>query len=104
MEAGADESFEALLRYMRDSRGSDFTGYKHTSLSLGASAQAQAGPPRAPYPACETHAAQTKNLHSRVLANVDAGIEMHRGEIVAYSNVRELTFEGCCYEGRNCYR
>lgn len=28
----ADESFEALLRYMRDSRGFDFTGYKRTSL------------------------------------------------------------------------
>ncbi|OCB07257.1 chemotaxis protein CheR [Mycolicibacterium porcinum] len=27
-----DESFEALLRYMRDSRGFDFTGYKRTSL------------------------------------------------------------------------
>jgi hypothetical protein len=54
MEAGPDESFEALLRYMRDSRGSDFTGYKHTSLSLEASAQAQAGPPRVRYPACET--------------------------------------------------
>ncbi|MFI5510364.1 CheR family methyltransferase [Mycobacterium sp. NPDC051804] len=26
------ESFEALLRYMRDSRGFDFTGYKRTSL------------------------------------------------------------------------
>lgn len=29
---GPDESFEALLRYMRDSRGFDFTGYKRTSL------------------------------------------------------------------------
>ncbi len=28
----ADEAFEALLRYMRDSRGFDFTGYKRTSL------------------------------------------------------------------------
>jgi two-component system, chemotaxis family, CheB/CheR fusion protein len=28
----SDESFEALLRYMRDSRGFDFTGYKRTSL------------------------------------------------------------------------
>jgi two-component system, chemotaxis family, CheB/CheR fusion protein len=28
----AEESFEALLRYMRDSRGFDFTGYKRTSL------------------------------------------------------------------------
>lgn len=27
-----EESFEALLRYMRDSRGFDFTGYKRTSL------------------------------------------------------------------------
>jgi two-component system, chemotaxis family, CheB/CheR fusion protein len=27
-----DESFESLLRYMRDSRGFDFTGYKRTSL------------------------------------------------------------------------
>ncbi|MBV9352571.1 MAG: PAS domain S-box protein [Mycobacterium sp.] len=27
-----DEPFEALLRYMRDSRGFDFTGYKRTSL------------------------------------------------------------------------
>ena len=27
-----DESFEALLRFMRDSRGFDFTGYKRTSL------------------------------------------------------------------------
>jgi two-component system CheB/CheR fusion protein len=31
-ESPADESFEALLRYMRDSRGFDFTGYKRTSL------------------------------------------------------------------------
>ncbi len=30
--ANSDESFEALLRYMRDSRGFDFTGYKRTSL------------------------------------------------------------------------
>lgn len=28
----SDEVFEALLRYMRDSRGFDFTGYKRTSL------------------------------------------------------------------------
>jgi len=28
----SDESFEGLLRYMRDSRGFDFTGYKRTSL------------------------------------------------------------------------
>ena len=28
----SDDSFEALLRYMRDSRGFDFTGYKRTSL------------------------------------------------------------------------
>jgi two-component system, chemotaxis family, CheB/CheR fusion protein len=27
-----DEAFEALLRYLRDSRGFDFTGYKRTSL------------------------------------------------------------------------
>jgi two-component system, chemotaxis family, CheB/CheR fusion protein len=32
MDTEADESFEALLRYMRDSRGFDFTGYKRTSL------------------------------------------------------------------------
>lgn len=32
MDATTDESFEALLRYMRDSRGFDFTGYKRTSL------------------------------------------------------------------------
>ena len=30
--AGLDESFEALLRYLRDARGFDFTGYKRTSL------------------------------------------------------------------------
>src|SRR5690348_341734 len=29
---GNGEPFEALLRYMRDSRGFDFTGYKRTSL------------------------------------------------------------------------
>jgi two-component system, chemotaxis family, CheB/CheR fusion protein len=29
---GNGEAFEALLRYMRDSRGFDFTGYKRTSL------------------------------------------------------------------------
>src|SRR4051812_5327780 len=28
-----DESFEALLRYMRDERGFDFTGYKRTTLT-----------------------------------------------------------------------
>ena len=28
-----DESFEALLRFMRDSRGFDFTGYKRTTLT-----------------------------------------------------------------------
>ncbi len=28
----ADEAFEALLRYLRDSRGFDFTGYKRASL------------------------------------------------------------------------
>jgi two-component system CheB/CheR fusion protein len=27
-----DEAFTALLPYMRDSRGFDFTGYKHASL------------------------------------------------------------------------
>ncbi|MBV9721624.1 MAG: PAS domain S-box protein [Mycobacterium sp.] len=32
METKADEAFEALLRYMRDSRGFDFTGYKRTTL------------------------------------------------------------------------
>ena len=32
MDTETDESFEALLRYMRDSRGFDFTGYKRTSL------------------------------------------------------------------------
>jgi two-component system, chemotaxis family, CheB/CheR fusion protein len=32
MESRTDEAFEALLRYMRDSRGFDFTGYKRTSL------------------------------------------------------------------------
>lgn len=32
MDATTDESFEALLRYMRDSRGFDFTGHKRTSL------------------------------------------------------------------------
>lgn len=32
MNSPIDESFEALLRYMRDSRGFDFTGYKRTSL------------------------------------------------------------------------
>ena len=32
MEEQSDQSFEALLRYMRDSRGFDFTGYKRTSL------------------------------------------------------------------------
>ncbi|MEZ0362169.1 CheR family methyltransferase [Mycobacterium sp. pUA109] len=32
MDAKIDESFEALLRYMRDSRGFDFTGYKRASL------------------------------------------------------------------------
>ncbi|MBW0015484.1 CheR family methyltransferase [Mycobacterium sp.] len=31
-DATTDEAFEALLRYMRDSRGFDFTGYKRTSL------------------------------------------------------------------------
>ena len=32
MDTEADEPFEALLRYMRDSRGFDFTGYKRNSL------------------------------------------------------------------------
>ncbi|GAS97503.1 chemotaxis protein methyltransferase CheR [Mycolicibacterium canariasense] len=32
MEARTDDSFEALLRYLRDSRGFDFTGYKRASL------------------------------------------------------------------------
>lgn len=32
MNGQTDEAFEALLRYMRDSRGFDFTGYKRTSL------------------------------------------------------------------------
>ncbi len=30
--AAEDEAFEALLRYLRDSRGFDFTGYKRSSL------------------------------------------------------------------------
>jgi two-component system CheB/CheR fusion protein len=32
MDGTTDEAFEALLRYMRDSRGFGFTGYKRTSL------------------------------------------------------------------------
>jgi two-component system, chemotaxis family, CheB/CheR fusion protein len=32
MDDADDESFDALLRYLRDSRGFDFTGYKRTSL------------------------------------------------------------------------
>src|ERR1700753_319113 len=32
LDSTTDEAFEALLRYMRDSRGFDFTGYKRTSL------------------------------------------------------------------------
>src|ERR1700759_1716840 len=32
MDSTTDEAFEALLRYMRDSRGFDFTGYKRASL------------------------------------------------------------------------
>src|SRR6202012_1031166 len=32
MDPTTDEAFEALLRYLRDSRGFDFTGYKRTSL------------------------------------------------------------------------
>ena len=31
-EVEADESFEALLEFVRDSRGFDFTGYKRASL------------------------------------------------------------------------
>ena len=33
MNEQTDESFEALLRYMRDERGFDFTGYKRTTLT-----------------------------------------------------------------------
>jgi two-component system CheB/CheR fusion protein len=33
MDTTTDESFEALLRYLRDSRGFDFTGYKRTTLT-----------------------------------------------------------------------
>jgi two-component system CheB/CheR fusion protein len=33
MDAKTDEPFEALLRYLRDSRGFDFTGYKRTTLT-----------------------------------------------------------------------
>jgi two-component system CheB/CheR fusion protein len=32
MDSKTDEPFEALLRYLRDSRGFDFTGYKRTTL------------------------------------------------------------------------
>ena len=32
IDTNPDESFEALLRYLRDARGFDFTGYKRTSL------------------------------------------------------------------------
>jgi two-component system CheB/CheR fusion protein len=32
LDTDPDESFEALLRYLRDSRGFDFTGYKRASL------------------------------------------------------------------------
>jgi two-component system, chemotaxis family, CheB/CheR fusion protein len=32
METTTDEALHALLRYVRDSRGFDFTGYKRTSL------------------------------------------------------------------------
>jgi two-component system CheB/CheR fusion protein len=32
LDGQTDEAFEALLRYMRDTRGFDFTGYKRTSL------------------------------------------------------------------------
>ena len=32
MHTDTDEAFEALLRYLRDARGFDFTGYKRTSL------------------------------------------------------------------------
>jgi two-component system, chemotaxis family, CheB/CheR fusion protein len=31
-EVTRDESFETLLRFLRESRGFDFTGYKRTSL------------------------------------------------------------------------
>ena len=34
MDPKVDESFEALLRFMRDSRGFDFTGYKRASLMV----------------------------------------------------------------------
>lgn len=33
MDDYIDESFETLLRYLRDARGFDFTGYKRTSLA-----------------------------------------------------------------------
>ena len=32
VDGSADEAFESLLHYLRDSRGVDFTGYKRTSL------------------------------------------------------------------------
>ncbi len=32
MDGQTDGTFEALLRYMRDTRGFDFTGYKRNSL------------------------------------------------------------------------
>jgi two-component system CheB/CheR fusion protein len=32
MDTSTDDTFEALLRYMRDSRGFDFTGYKRATL------------------------------------------------------------------------
>ena len=32
MDSATDEAFAALLRFMRDSRDFDFTGYKRTSL------------------------------------------------------------------------
>ena len=32
MNGDTDETFEALLRHLRDTRGFDFTGYKRTSL------------------------------------------------------------------------
>jgi hypothetical protein len=44
MDTKTDESFEALLRYMRDSRGFDFTGYERTTLNRRARHRmAQAG-------------------------------------------------------------
>lgn len=47
MDDTTDESFEALLSYLRDSRGFDFTGYKVKSVA-------------GRYPLCETLRRQTK--------------------------------------------